>query len=192
MREILSERLRLTPVTPQNADVLWSVLQQPDLREYQDLPDVDRAQFRRMVSARPRQLRSGSWGRFEWLIYLRGILEPVGWASLRIPERATSAAEVGYSVIRAYRDRGIATEALQALVDEAFTRLEMRRVRAYCVPENLASRRVLMNAGFGEDGILPHGASVHGRPVDVLGFVIERANWAAQYATLGERSESRG
>lgn len=172
MRSILTERLRLIPVTAENADALWNVLQKPDLRDYQDLPDVDRAQFKRTVAARSRQLQPGSWGRFEWLLYLEGIEEPVGWASLRIPERSTSTAEVGYSVLREYRGRGIATEALRALVVEAFERLGMRRVRAYCVPDNAASRRVLANAGFAEDGVLPHGATVHGRPVDVLGYVL--------------------
>lgn len=177
MRTITTERLRLEPVTTENARVLWDVLQLPGLRDFQDLPDVDLAQFRRNVSGRPRSLEIGVWGRFEWLIYLEGIEEPVGWASLRVGERTTFAAEVGYSVVLAYRGRGIATEAVDALVEEAFARLHMRRVRAYCVPENLASRAVLEHAGFEDDGVLPHGATVQGQPVDVLGFVLERSTW---------------
>jgi ribosomal-protein-alanine N-acetyltransferase len=101
---------------------------------------------------------------------------------LRIAERSTNAAEVGYSVVREYRGRGLASEALRAIVDEAFTRLQMRKVRAYCVPDNTASRRVLANAGFEEDGVLPHGATVHGKPVDVLGFVLEHARWTQSEA----------
>jgi RimJ/RimL family protein N-acetyltransferase len=177
MRAITTERLRLEPVTPENASVLWDMLQLPGLRDFQDLPDVDLAQFRRNVASRPRMLEIGIWGRFEWLIYLAGVEAAVGWASLRIGERTTFAAEVGYSVVREYRGRGIATEAVGALVEEAFLRLHMRRVRAYCVPENLASRAVLERAGFEDDGILPHGATVQGQPVDVLGFVLERARW---------------
>lgn len=183
MHVILTERLRLVPVGPQNADILWNLLQQPHLREYQDLPDVDLAQFRRTVAARPRRLHAGSWGRFEWLIYLEGVREPVGWASLRIMERATTTGEVGYSVVREYRGRGIATEALRALVAEALEKLDMRRVRAYCVPENAASRAVLRNAGFQDDGVLPHGATVQGTPVDVLGYVLERASSASDQST---------
>ena len=177
MRTITTERLRLVPVVPENASALWDLLQQPDLREYQDLPDVDNVQFRRNVAARPRTLEIGIWGRFEWLIYLASVATPVGWGSLRIGERTTFAAEVGYSVVREYRGRGIATEAVEALVDEAFARLHMRRVRAYCVPGNASSRAVLARAGFEDDGILPHGATVQGQPVDVLGFVLERARW---------------
>lgn len=180
MRTILTERLRLVPVTAQNAEVLWHVLQQPDLRTYQDLPDADLEQFQRMVASRPRRLQHGSWGRFEWLIALEGVDEPaVGWASLRIGERSAGSAEVGYSVIREYRGRGIASEAVRGLVEEAFTRVQLRRVRAYCVPENEPSKAVLTRVGFETDGVLPHGATVQGQPVDVLGFVLERSRWEA-------------
>ncbi len=182
MRTIVTERMRLVPVTPENSEALWGVLQQPDLREYQDLPEVDRTQFRRMVAARPRNLVPGSWGRFEWLLHLTETDEPIGWASLRIAERSTTTGEVGYSIVREQRGRGLASEALRAIVEEAFAKLQMRRVRAYCVPDNAASRRVLSSAGFEEDGVLPHGATVHGRPVDVLGFVLERVRWLQREA----------
>jgi RimJ/RimL family protein N-acetyltransferase len=182
VRTIVTERMRLVPVTTENSDLLWGVLQQPDLREYQDLPDVDRAQFRRMVAARPRNLVEGSWGRFEWLLYFQGVNDPIGWASLRIAERSTTTGEVGYSIIREYRGRGCASEALRAIVEDSFTRLGMRKVRAYCVPDNTASRRVLANVGFEEDGVLPHGATVRGIPVDVLGFVLERVRWLQREA----------
>ena len=176
MRTLHTERLRLVPVTTQNADALWRILQEPGLREFQDLPDTDLAQFRRIVATRPARLEAGSWGRFEWLIYLEGVAEPVGWASLRIGERA-AAAEVGYSVVQGYRGRGVATECARAVVSEAFARLQANKVRAYCVPENQASRAVLRRVGFEEDGILSHGAMVQGRPVDVLAFVLPRTRW---------------
>jgi RimJ/RimL family protein N-acetyltransferase len=175
VRTIASERLRLVPVRRENAAALWRILQEPALREYQDLPDVDLEQFERMVAARPRELRANAYGRFEWLIYLAGVAEPVGWASLRLAERSAGSGEIGYSVVPGYQGRGIATEAVRALVNEAFARANLRRVRAYCLPENRASRAVLQNAGFTEDGLLAHGATIQGRTVDVLGFVLERS-----------------
>ncbi|HEV7179807.1 MAG TPA: GNAT family N-acetyltransferase [Candidatus Baltobacteraceae bacterium] len=177
MRTILTERLRLIPVTADNAEALWQILQEPDLRDYQDLPEADLAQFRRIVSARPRRLQAGSWGRYEWLLYLEGVQGPVGWASLRIGERAAGSAEIGYSVVREYRRRGIASEAVRGLITEAFSRVHLRRVRAYCVPENEASRAVLARVGFEPEGMLPRGASVQGQPVDIIGFVLERSRW---------------
>jgi [ribosomal protein S5]-alanine N-acetyltransferase len=178
MRVLLTERLRLVPVTIHNAETLWNVLQQPGLREFQDLPEADLPQFRRMVASRPTSLEPGAWGRFEWLIYLDEVTEPIGWASLRVGERASSSAEIGYSVLEPYRGRGVATQTVRALVNETFGTLSLRRLRAYCVPENVASRAVLARVGFEEDGVLPHGATVAGTPVDVLGYVLERGHWS--------------
>ena len=180
MRALRTARLTLRPVRRENARELWRILQQPDLRTYQDLPDVDIAQFERMVASRPRMLEPGTWGRFEWLVMLDGVVSPVGWVSVRIGERASGTAEVGYSVLREFRGQGIATEALDAVVAESFVHADVRRVRAYCVPENFASRAVLSRAGFAPDGMLPHGATVHGRAVDVLGFMLERTAWQEQ------------
>jgi [ribosomal protein S5]-alanine N-acetyltransferase len=180
MRNIYTERLRLVPVTPANANVLWNVLQAPDLRDYQDLPDIGLTQFSRTVATRPNLLEPGASGRFEWLIFFEGgERTALGWVSLRIGEKSPSTAEIGYSIVAEFRDRGIATEAVEALVDEGFERLLLRRMRAYCVPENRSSLAVLKRAGFESDGVMPHGATVSGHPVDVLAHVLERDRWEA-------------
>jgi ribosomal-protein-alanine N-acetyltransferase len=187
MRTIRTARLRLVPVTSANAAVLWEVLQEPDLRDFQDLPDVNRAQFLRTVGARPTRLRPGTIGRFEWLLHFVERTEPLGWVSLRIAETSLSAAEIGYSVVRAHRGRGIASEAVAAIVDEGFRRAQVRRIRAYCLPDNLASRAVLRHNGFEDDGRLPRGATVAGKPVDVILHSLERERWVAG-ATLNPQA----
>jgi ribosomal-protein-alanine N-acetyltransferase len=180
VRTIRTARLRLVPVTPANAGLLWEILQAPDLRDYQDLPNVNRAQFIRTVGARPTRLASCAPGRYEWLLHFTAKQsEALGWVSLRIPEADRSSAEIGYSVVRAFRGRGIASEAVAALIEEGFRRAGLRRIRAYCLPENRASRAVLKRTGFEEEGTLPRGATVQGRAVDVVAHGLERDEWAA-------------
>ena len=96
---------------------------------------------------------------------------------LRLSDGDKSSAEIGYSVVRAYRNRGIATEAVAALIGEGFHRARLQRIRAYCLPENHFSRAVLKRAGFETDGTLPRGATVQGRPVDVLTHILTCADW---------------
>jgi RimJ/RimL family protein N-acetyltransferase len=184
MRTLQTRRLRLVPVNAENAEVLWDVLQEPGLRDFQDLPDLNVAQFRRAVAARPKILQAEAVGRFEWLIYFaqseHRSRKPLGWVSLRVAERTPATAEVGYSVRRAFRDRGIATEAVAALVAEAFDRARVQQLRAYCVPENAASRAVLRSNGFQDEGVVRHGATVGGQAVDVISHVIDRERWAAR------------
>lgn len=166
----------MTPVTVDNAALLWQVLQQPDLRTYQDLPNLDEAAFRDLVSRRPKCLRPGARGRFEWLLFRYGGRRAIGWVSLRIAEREPRIAEIGYSIVREARGSGFATEAVRRLVAEAFESAALERVRAYCLEENAPSRRLLSRLGFRPDGILHHGASVSGRTVDVLSHVMDRSS----------------
>jgi RimJ/RimL family protein N-acetyltransferase len=177
MRTIRTERLRLTPVTVQNAGTLWTLLQQPDLRTYQELPSVGAAAFSDMVSKRPKVLRPGTSGRFEWLIYVNRVRRPVGWVSLRVAERDLETGEIGYSVVRDFRGRGVATEAVRAMLDEAFTEGGLARINAYCLPENHASRRLLERLAFAQEGTLPRGATVNGHIVDVLMHKMDRDGW---------------
>lgn len=174
MRRVRTVRLRLEPVTVQNAGALWNVLQQPDLRTYQDLPNVGAPAFADMVAKRPKVLRQGASGRFEWLIYPPQSRRPAGWISLRIADRDLETGEIGYSIVREFRGQGIASEAVAALLDEAFEQANLARINAYCVPENLPSRRLLERLGFRFDGVLPHGATVSGHTVDVLMHRIDR------------------
>jgi RimJ/RimL family protein N-acetyltransferase len=70
-------------------------------------------------------------------------------------------AELGYWVARAYRGRGLATEAGRLILNEAWQR-GVRRVRANTQPDNHASRAVLRRLGFSDDAeevVLNDGAA---------------------------------
>jgi [ribosomal protein S5]-alanine N-acetyltransferase len=189
MRELRTHRLRLVPVTVRNAHLLWEVLQEPDLRDFQDLPSVNQEQFRKVVDARPKRLVPGASGRFEWLLhFVDGGREPLGWVSLRVADGDRFSAEIGYSIVRAYRNRGIATEAVAALVAEGFHQLRIKRVRAFCLPDNRSSRAVLKHIGFESDGTLPRGATVQGKPVDVLAHTLERSDWESRSPVIVKSS----
>jgi len=167
----------MIPVTVQNATSLWRLLQQPDLRTYQDLPNLGAGAFTEMVAKRPKNLTPNASGRFEWLLYILRARKAIGWVSLRIGEHDIATGEVGYSIVRDFRGQGMATEAVRALVHEGFHVARLARVHAYCVPKNEPSRRVLERVGFRCEGTLPHGATVSGEPVDVLIHHIERDSW---------------
>jgi ribosomal-protein-alanine N-acetyltransferase len=177
MRTLHTERMVLDPVDGKNARDLWGVLNSPDLRKYQDIPRVRVEEFERQVRARPKALRPNTAGRFEWLLRAGTPLVPVGWISLRVGDRSPRVGEVGYSLVMEARSQGYASEALQAVVDEAFAAAELDEVQACIVPENEASRRVLDRTGFREERLLGGGAVIRGRHVDVLLFTRTRAEW---------------
>ncbi|HEX3464978.1 MAG TPA: GNAT family protein [Candidatus Elarobacter sp.] len=189
MKTLHAERLTLIPVDARNARELWEVLNGPDLRKYQDIPRVRAEEFERQVRARPRVLKPGATGRFEWLVKAGEPRAAVGWISLRVNDRTPRVGEVGYSLVSSARGHGYASRALGAVIDESFVAAELEEIQACIVPDNVASRAVLDRTGFREERVLRSGAVIRGRHVDVLLFSLTRASWdRAGRAALGSRS----
>jgi ribosomal-protein-alanine N-acetyltransferase len=61
---------------------------------------------------------------------------------------------MGFTIARAYWGQGYGTEAAEALVRFVFDQLKVVRIEALCLPENLASARVLQKIGMQYEGLL--------------------------------------
>lgn len=59
--------------------------------------------------------------------------------------------EIGYGLAAPSRGQGLGTRAVRTLTDWLLARPEVRRVLAYVVEDNLASRRLLERLGFAVD-----------------------------------------
>ena len=62
--------------------------------------------------------------------------------------------EIGYHVHRERWNRGLATEAAKAVMDDAFRRFDVERVVSMIRPENAASRRVAEKNGLKVDRVV--------------------------------------
>jgi RimJ/RimL family protein N-acetyltransferase len=58
---------------------------------------------------------------------------------------------IGYAIVPSARRQGYATEAIAALTAWALAQLDVDQVRAQTLPDNEASIRALLRAGFEED-----------------------------------------
>jgi len=76
----------------------------------------------------------------------------VGRAGFHGPPDDAGMVEVGYAVDPALRRRGYARAAVVALLDRAAREPSVRTVRASIRPDNLASRALVLQYGFGEVG----------------------------------------
>jgi RimJ/RimL family protein N-acetyltransferase len=180
MNRYTSPRLILDPVTGLNAVALWRIMQSGHLRDYQDIPRFTRHEFERRVAARPKVFDARAIGRFEWLVELSASREPIGWISLRVGDHARGSAEIGYSILAPHRGAGYATEAARSLIAGTFETSDLHQIEACCVPENLASRKLLASLGFIEARVQRNGAIVRGKPVDVIIHEMPRERWQTQ------------
>jgi ribosomal-protein-alanine N-acetyltransferase len=84
--------------------------------------------------------------------------------------------EIGYRLDPEYWNRGLATEAAQAVRDHAFRDLNLSRVISLIHPDNIASRRVAEKNGMK----IERETVFRGFPTQV--FAITREQWLAQRA----------
>ena len=63
--------------------------------------------------------------------------------------------ELGYAVAPTREGRGIATEAVRAMIEEAFADPQVTTILADTLPDGDASQRVLEKTGFARDGTGP-------------------------------------
>lgn len=85
---------------------------------------------------------------------------------------ARASAEVGYWLGEQFWGRGIMTEVLRAVTEQAIHRFGIHRVYALPFAENVASARVLEKAGFTREGTLRRSALKDGRILDQAIYAI--------------------
>ena len=73
------------------------------------------------------------------------------------------AGTLGYWTGQRFARQGYMREAVAALVHYAYTRLDLSRIEAACLPENVASRKLLESCGFKYEGVAQSYLQIHGR-----------------------------
>ena len=67
-------------------------------------------------------------------------------------------------------------EAIQLVLDYAFSQLDLHRVEAACLPSNLASRALLLKSGFRQEGLAREYLCIAGKWQDHVTFGVLRAD----------------
>ncbi|WP_170332716.1 GNAT family N-acetyltransferase [Ruegeria arenilitoris] len=73
------------------------------------------------------------------------------------------AGTLGYWTGEAFARNGYMHEAIGAVVHHAFTRLDLSRIEAACLPENKPSRGLLESSGFKYEGVAQSYLQINGR-----------------------------
>lgn len=151
----------------------------------------DRELFEKYEPARARNFYTEEYHRYllnyEYNLIIKGTTvrywiypkdEPdtiIGTISLRnIMRGSYQKCEMGYKLSSAYQHRGLAREAIRKVIDIAFFDMDLHRIEACCMPENLASIRLLESLNFQYEGMLRSYAQICGRYEDHLLFSLLR------------------
>lgn len=184
LREIETPRLLIRRLNMRDAGDLFAYSRDPEVARYvlwEAQKSVGEARaFIRYCLRRYRLGEPASLG-----IVLKETNRVIGTIGFMWYQRDNNSAEIGYSLAREYWNRGIMTEAVQALIAFAFRRMRLNRIEAQHEVENPASGRVMAKAGMIREGTLRSRLFNKGRYVDVDLYAILRTDFTRGQETGG-------
>ncbi|MDI1448009.1 GNAT family protein [Polyangium sp. 6x1] len=131
---------------------------------------------RRLVASTP-DLADPEKQEHRWIVQWQD--ECVGIVSILRPSFRLGHAELSYHVAQAHHRRGIAPQAVAALIDRVFEQTDLARLHAYISEPNRPSRRVAEKLGFVHEGTLREHFMIHGRRVDQCVYGLLRREWSS-------------
>ena len=178
MPTLETPRLRLRRLTMRDAQDIYDYGRDPVVARhvlwdaYANLAEA--RSYLRFMLRKYRMGEPASWG-IEWKAGGK-IIGTIGFMWI---QRDNAAAEVGYSLSRSYWNRGIMTEALRAIIDMGFTKLNLNRIEAMHEVDNPASGKVMQKAGMHYEGRLRQRVYNKGRFADVDLYAILRQDFVS-------------
>ncbi len=119
---------------------------------------------------------------------IRGKREAIGAISLE--GRAQSRLTLGYALAPEVWGKGLASEAVEAMVEAGFVMTSAVEIEASVRVENPVSRRVVEKAGFAFVGVGPQGAPARGGLVSCDRFRLTREAWLLRRASVAAQAAS--
>jgi ribosomal-protein-alanine N-acetyltransferase len=146
MHAIKTDSLTLEPQRAAHAEEMFVVLSDPAIYEHENEPPPSlewlRARFTKLES---RRSPDGQEQWLNWVIRLP-TSELIGYVQATV--RANGRAAIAYALCSAYWGRGLARQAVQAMISELVEHYQVRSLSAVLKRENVRSRRLLERLGF--------------------------------------------
>ncbi|HJF30789.1 MAG TPA: GNAT family N-acetyltransferase [Sporosarcina psychrophila] len=150
---IETNRLILREVTTEDATEMFTYLSDKDvvkpmgLVPCQTVKDVwDEIKWYKSIFEEDTGIR--------WGITLKDSGEVIGSCGFLNRQSKHYRAEVGYELSKEYWGKGIASEALEAVVKYGYNHFQLERIEALIEPSNLASQKLVEKQGFKREGLL--------------------------------------
>lgn len=86
-------------------------------------------------------------------------------------------AEIGYRILPAFQNQGLAREAIQAVVDHGFEDMNLNRIEAFVAPENRYSQKVIESQHFRREGLMREHYFYEGTFDDSICYALLRSEY---------------
>jgi ribosomal-protein-alanine N-acetyltransferase len=173
---LTTERLLLRRIQLEDARDLFAIFSDEEVMEfYGHLPHKSIEDSRALIHQQHKwyEQREG----IRWGITLRGEDKVLGSCGFYLFDLEARRAETGYELKRSCWRQGIVSEAMTAILNYAFTELDLHRVEAVVDDVNERSKGLLRKLGFTHEGTLRERFYFRGRFLDEHYFGLLKDEW---------------
>lgn len=182
MPEISTDRLILRRMTMKDAQDIFEYSRDPEVARHvlwtAQKHISEAKEYVRYMTKRYRDDLPSSWG-----IIDKESGRLVGTIGYMAFSEENASVEIGYSLARWLWGKGLATEALRAVIDYTFEAMDINRIEAQHELTNPSSGRVMEKCGMKKEGILRQRLYNKGKFVDVALYSIlreDKRQWHTQ------------
>jgi ribosomal-protein-alanine N-acetyltransferase len=174
-----TERLILRRLQPEDAPGLLALYAQPQVTEFTDIPLMkEEAEAHRWIEGLDALQRTGQGLR--WGVFDRESGDLIGTVGFHHWDQTRRRAEVSYDLSPRWWGQGYMREALQAVLQFGFERLNLHRIEALVDPRDTRSQNLLYGLGFQMEGVLRDHDFLKGRFQDDMVFALLEGEWKKQ------------
>jgi [ribosomal protein S5]-alanine N-acetyltransferase len=174
--QIETERLILRKLTDNDVEDIFEYANRQDVTEfliwYPHKNIQDSADFVKFTWKQFQKEISIVWG-----IEIKEDKKMIGTIDLRNWNTNDRCGDIGYAIAPKYWKRGITSEALNAVINFGFEKLQLNRIEAHCEEENTGSWKVMEKCGMKFEGILREKVFIKDRFRSMKIYSILKKEW---------------
>jgi RimJ/RimL family protein N-acetyltransferase len=180
--ELNTQRLHLRASTSDDVNAVYKIFSDPDVTRFWDEPIwTDTSQAIELIESARTGVANNTT--FFWCICDPGSGEVIGICALRHYSEKHKSIEIIYALLPSHWGRGMMGELIPELTAFGFNQLDLNRIHGETDPRNVASGKVLLNAGFTQEGLLRENWIYAGSPPsDTAVFGLIRSDWVSSIA----------
>lgn len=175
-----TKRLLLRDFRPTDAKDIQRYASDPEVVKYMAWGPNAPEETRKHLEEKLAEQKTVPRNNFNLAVVLKSKRVVAGSIGLVIDEVKHRSAWFGYVLARQYWGRGLATEALRAILEFGFGQLNLHRIHATCDIRNKASARVMEKAGLRREGVRRKDRWVKGRWRDTAVYAILETEWKSR------------
>ena len=179
---VRTERLLIRRPTAADAETTWRYRRQEAVSRWMTSASTDLDEYRARFEDPQRMAKTMVVEHDGALVGDLMLAVEDAWAQAEVEELGKGVhAELGWCLDPAYGGRGLATEAVRALISVAFDRLGLRRVTANCFADNEPSWRLMERVGMRREAYTVRD-SLHrsGQWLDGMMYALLAEDWHAR------------